>query len=46
MEAEYQLTAEEAEKEMEHLRKVFTIVSSCRCKWDSVFGIRKAFIKK
>ena len=26
MEAEYQLTAEEAEKEMEHLRKVFTIV--------------------
>ena len=26
MEAEYQLTAEEAEKEMEQLRKVFTIV--------------------
>ena len=28
MEAEYQLTAEEAEKEMEQLRKVFTIVPS------------------
>ena len=37
MEAEYQLTAEEAEKEMEQLRKVFTIVR---------LGIRKAFIKK
>lgn len=26
MEAEYQLKAEEAEKEIEHFRKVFTIV--------------------